>query len=106
MIYKIFVRLFLILLFSNFIVLNKHNSHAETNFLLNEIKLKRLKKKEIPIKTSAYVCALKQENFSIKEIRENMINIFHSKFSENDSSIMRIIIQKICPEEDLDLLFQ
>ena len=103
---KIYVRLTLVLLFANFIALHKNNSYAENGFLLNEIKVRRLKTKEIHIKTSAYLCALKQENFSIQEIRKNMINIFHNKFSENDNSIMRIIIQEICPEEDLDLLFQ
>ena len=74
--------------------------------MLNEIKVKRLKTKEIHIKTSAYLCALKQEKFSINEIRKNMITIFNSRFTENDNSIMRIMVQKICPEEDMDLLFQ
>ena len=103
---KIFVRLFLVFLFTNFIVLHKNNSYAENNFLLNEIKVRRLKTKEIHIKASAYVCALKQENLSINEIRKNMINMFNSNYSENDISILRIIIQKMCPEESLDLLFQ
>tara|TARA_B100000700_G_C14498446_1_gene602898 strand:- start:101 stop:433 length:333 start_codon:yes stop_codon:yes gene_type:complete len=103
---KIFLRLLLILLFSNIIFINKNNSYAEKNILLNEIKVKRLKTKEIHIKTSAYLCALKQDNFSIQEIRKNMINIFNSKLSENDNSIMRIIVQKMCPDENMDLLFK
>ena len=103
---KIFLRLFLIFLFANIIFINKNNSYAEKNILLNEIKVKRLKTKEIHIKTSAYLCALKQDNFSIQEIRKNMINIFNSKLSENDNSIMRIIVQKMCPDENMDLLFK
>ena len=104
--FTIFLRLFLILLFSNIIFFNKNNSYAEKNILLNEIKVKRLKTTELHIKTSAYLCALKQEKIPIKEIRKDMINIFNSKFSENDNSIMRIIVKKMCPEQDMDLLFQ
>ena len=104
--FKIFLRLFLILLFANIIFFNKNNSYAEKNILLNEIKVKRLKTTELHIKMSAYLCALKQEKIPIKEIRKDMINIFNSKFSENDNSIMRIIVKKMCPEEDMDLLFQ
>ena len=103
---KILLRLLLILLFGNIIFINKNNSYAEKNILLNEIKVKRLKTKEIHIKTSAYLCSLKQEKLSIQEIRKDMLNIFNSKFSENDNSIMRIIVKKMCPEEDMDLLFQ
>ena len=86
---KIFSRLFLILLFANIIFINKNNSYAENNFLLNEIKVKRLKTKEIHIKTSAYLCALKQEKIPLQEIRKDMINIFNSKFSKDDNSIMK-----------------
>ncbi len=103
---KKLISLFLLLLISNFIFTFKNNLYAQKNILLDEIKVKRLKKEEIHIKTSAYVCALKQENLSINEIRKNMINMFKTQYSKNDISIIRMIIQKMCPDESLELLFQ
>ena len=99
---KVIIRLLIIY----FIFSNQNNLYAKNKIFMNEINVKRLKTKEIHIKTSAYICALKQENISIKEIRNNINNMFNNKYSESDNSIMRIIVHKMCPEEDLNLLFQ
>ena len=94
--YKInFIFIFLLVL--NFLIPEEILASKKRS-IISGVEVKQYKKERKHIETSALLCALALDGYSIDDIKKNLEINFQNPISKSDKFLMSNLMRSICPE--------
>ena len=100
---KYFILLFFLLLnllYSDQIFATKKRS------IISGVEVKVYKKERKHIETSALLCALAINGFSLEDIKKNLETTFKKPISKSDKFLINDVMNSMCPEFDNRKIFE
>ena len=100
---KYFILLFFLLLnllYSDQIFATKKRS------IISGVEVKVYKKERKHIETSALLCALAINGFSLEDIKKNLETTFKKPISKSDKFLINDVMSSMCPEFDNRKIFE
>ncbi len=102
--YKIkFIFKFLLVL--NFLIPEKISATKKRS-IISGVEVKLYKKERKHIETSAFLCALAIDGYSLEDIKKNLEINFQNPISKSDKFLINDVMKSMCPEIDNRKFFE
>ena len=98
-----FLLIFFILLSSIFC---DEISASKKRSIISGVEVKVYKKKRKHIETSALLCALAKNGYSLEDIKKNLETTFKKPISKSDEFLINDVMSSMCPEFDNRKIFE
>ena len=87
-------------------LLNNEISASKKRSIISGVKVKVHKKERKHIETSALLCALAINGYSLEDIKKNLETTFKKPISKSDKYLINDVMSNMCPEFDNRKIFE
>ena len=103
----IYKRKFLLIFFLLFNVFFTNEIFAsKKRSIISGVEVKTYKKERKHIETSALLCALAKNGYSLEDIKKNLETTFKKPISKSDKFLINDVMSSMCPEFDNRKIFE
>ena len=95
----IFFLLFNVLFINEIFALKKRS-------IISGVEVKVYRKERKHIETSALLCALAKNGYSLEDIKKNLETTFKKPISKSDHFLLKDIMSSMCPKVDIGKIFE
>ena len=81
-------------------------SASKKRSIISGIEVKVYKKERKHIETSAFLCALAINGYSLEDIKKNLETTFKKPISKSDKFLINDVMSSMCPEFDNRKIFE
>ena len=100
-------RKFLLIIFILFNILFINEIFAsKKRSIISGVEVKTYKKERKHIETSAFLCALAINGYSLEDIKKNLETTFKKPISKSDKFLINDVMSYMCPEFDNRKIFE
>ena len=100
-------RKFLLIIFILFNILFINEIFAsKKRSIISGVEVKTYKKERKHIETSAFLCALAINGYSLEDIKKNLETTFKKPISKSDKFLINDVMSNMCPEFDNRKIFE
>ena len=88
------------------LVFNDEISASKKRSIISGVEVKVYKKERKHIETSALLCALAINGYSLEDIKKNLETTFKKPISKSDKFLINDVMNAMCPEIDNRKIFE